>query len=130
MASSPAYSPCAPELGCNGEGVIAGDLAELVRQILDDLRIAERLIRRREGMNLGEFRPGDRQHLGRGVELHRAGAERNHGAIEREVAIREAAHVARHFAFSSVHVKDRMSQIRGLANERRGQSVLVGYSSR
>ena len=74
-------------------------------------------------MDLGELRPGDRQHLGRGVELHRAGAERNHGAIKREVAIREATHVAGHLAFRPVHVKDRMGQIRGLANERRGQAI-------
>ena len=74
-------------------------------------------------MDLSELRPGDGQHLGRGVELHRAGAEWNHGAIEREVAIGEAAHVTRHLTFRPVHVKDRMGQIRRLAYERHGQAI-------
>ena len=42
-------------IGLHGEGVVAGDLAEFFRQIRDNLRVAERLIRRREGMDLGEI---------------------------------------------------------------------------
>src|SRR6202030_49676 len=90
-------------IGLQREGVIASDLAKLVRQILNYFRVAESLTGGREGMDLSELRPGDGQHLGRGVELHRAGAERDHGAIEREVAIREAAHVTRHLTFRPVH---------------------------
>ena len=73
-------------------------------------RIAERLIGRRERMDFGEFRPGHRHHLGRGVQLHGAGAERNHGAVEREIAIGEPAHVAQHLGLGAVAVKDRVSK--------------------
>ena len=37
-----------------------------------------RLIDRDERVQRAELRPGDRDHLGRGVQLHRAGAERDH----------------------------------------------------
>ena len=37
----------------------------------------------REGVDVRELRPGDRDHLRGGVELHRAGPEADHRRIER-----------------------------------------------
>ena len=53
-------------------------------------------------MDVGELGPGDRHHLGGRVELHRARAERDHRAIEREVLVGEAAQVAQHLVLGVV----------------------------
>ena len=59
-------------------------------------------------MDIGEFRPGDRNHLGGCVELHRAGAERDHAAVERQIAIGKAPHIAKHLGFGPVAVEHRL----------------------
>ena len=61
-------------------------------------------------MEPGELRPGDRLHLGGRVELHRAGAERDHGPVEREVPVRQPAQVAQHRGLGAVRVEDRVGQ--------------------
>ena len=43
------------------------------------------LVVRREGVKRAELRPGDRHHFRRRVQLHRAGAQRNHAAVQRDV---------------------------------------------
>ena len=57
----------------------------------------------------------DRLHLGGGVELHGAGAERDHPAVEREVPIRQRAQIAQHRRLAVVGVEHRMGQIGRLA---------------
>ena len=49
-----------------------------------------------------ELRPGDRLHLGGGVELHRARAERNHAAVQGNILVRQRAQVAHHRRFGAV----------------------------
>jgi hypothetical protein len=51
------------------------------------------------------------QHLHRGVELHRARAERDHRRAERQVARLEPAQVAQHFGLGMVRIKDGMGQV-------------------
>ena len=75
-------------------------------------------------MQRAECRPGHRHHLGGGVELHRAGAERDHGAVEREIAVGELAHVAQQLGLRAMIVEDRMGQ------ERAGALQLAGSASR
>ena len=71
-------------------------------------------------MDVGELRPGDGEHLGGGVELHGAGAERNHGAVEGEIAVGEAAHVAKDFGLGVVLVED------GMGEDGAGAEEMVG----
>ena len=59
-----------------------------------------------EGVEVAELGPGDGDHLGGGVELHGAGAEGDHGAVEGEVAVGEAADVAEHLGLGVVLVED------------------------
>ena len=73
------------------DGREAGDLAERRFELAEDLLVALGLLDRRERMQLRELRPGDRQHLGRRVQLHRAGAERDHRRVEADVLALEAA---------------------------------------
>ncbi|MNI13269.1 hypothetical protein D3C73_664850 [compost metagenome] len=74
-------------------------------------------------MDIRKFRPGDRQHFRRGVQLHGAGAERDHRTVEREVAVGQAADVAGHLAFGTVHVEDRMGHVIRFPQKRRRQAV-------
>ena len=92
--------------------VIAGDVAQPLFQPREQRVIARGLLARRERMQVAEFRPGQRDHLGGGVELHGAGAERNHGAVEREIAVGELAHVAQQLGLGAMGVEHRMGEER------------------
>jgi hypothetical protein len=72
-----------------GDRVVAGAFAPASLPALDQFRIARGLLGRRERMDVAELRPGHRDHLGGGVELHRAGAERDHRAVQRQVLVRQ-----------------------------------------
>ena len=56
----------------------AGNFTQRVIQIGDDFLKTCNLIEWYKGMNVGKLRPGNRQQLGCGIELHGAGAQRNH----------------------------------------------------
>ena len=116
MASRPASSPCRAGVRLQGAGVVAGDRAQPALQVADQLGVARGVGRRRERVQPGELRPGDRLHLGGGVQLHRAGAERDHRPVERHVAVGQAAQVAQHRGLAVVRVEDRVG--RGTSSRR------------
>ncbi len=72
------------------------------------MRITLDLIGGCERMNVREIRPGHRDHLGGGVQLHRARPQRDHRAIQRQIPVGEAAHIAHHLGLGPVHMKNRM----------------------
>ena len=90
----------------------AGDLAERRFELAEDLLVALRLLDRHERMQRRELRPGDRQHLGGRVQLHRARAERDHRRVEADVLALEAADVAHHLGLGVMRVEHRMRQER------------------
>jgi hypothetical protein len=61
-----------PGVRLERNGRKARDLGEGRFQVAEDLAVALSLVERHEGMQAGELRPGDGQHLGCRVELHRA----------------------------------------------------------
>ena len=65
---------------------------------------------RNEGMWFGELRPRHRQHFGRGIQLHRAGAERNHGRVQAQILSLEVPDEPHHLQLGSVAVEDGMGQ--------------------
>ena len=71
-----------------------------------------------------ELPPAHRHHLGRGVQLHGAGAERDHRRGEREVPRLEPLDVAQHLGLGVVPVEDRVLQVRALALQRRRDRAL------
>ncbi len=103
--------------------VIPGNVAQPLLQPLEQRMIALGLIRGRERMQIAERRPGQRDHLGRGVELHGAGAERDHRAVEREVAIAELAHVAQQLGLRTMGVEHRMGEEGAAAPQLLGQRL-------
>ena len=54
-----------------------------------------------------------------GVQLHRAGAERDHRRVEADVLALEPADVAHHLRFGVMRVEDRMRQVGDVALQRR-----------
>ncbi len=62
-------------------------------------------------MDRPDLGPGDRRHLGRRVELHGAGAERDHRGGERQVARLQALDVAQHLVLGVEGVEHRVRQV-------------------
>ena len=95
--------------------VIAGDVAQPFFQASEQRMIAFGLLARRERVQRGEFGPGQWNHLGGGIELHGAGAQWNHRAIERKIAIAQLAHIAQQLGLGAMGVEYRMGQERASA---------------
>ena len=98
-------------VGLHRECVISRDLAEQCLQIRRQLLVALRLGGGGEWVQACELRPGDGHHLDRGIQLHGAGTQGNHRPVQRQVPVREAAHVAHHLRLGPVHVEHRMGQV-------------------
>ena len=99
-------------VGLQRDRRVAGDRAEHALELGDHLAIADRLVGRRERMDVRELAPRDRDHLARRVELHRARAERDHRAVEREVLVGEAAQVAQHLGLGVIAIEGRVREER------------------
>ena len=74
----PGVFPGGPGVGLERDRGETGDFRQPFFQFAEKLRVALRLLQRRERVELGKQGPREREHFARGVELHRAGAERNH----------------------------------------------------
>ena len=78
-------------VGLQRHRVVPGDLAQRGFEVGEQLGVARGLVGGREGVHVGELGPRDRHHLGGRVELHGAGPERDHRAVEREIAVGQLA---------------------------------------
>ena len=115
-------------VGLHRERVIAGDPAQLPLQVLHHLGIPGGLMGRGVRVERAELGPGQGHHLGGGVELHRAGAERDHGPVEGEVAVAQPAHVAHHLRLCPVHVEHGVGQVVADAQQSVGDGGLTGQA--
>ena len=97
--------PLRAGIGLERDGVVAGDRAQPALEIVDQRDVAVGLVERRERVDRRELGPGDGLHLGRRVQLHRAGAERDHRAVERDVAAGERAQVAQHLGLRAMRAE-------------------------
>ena len=95
----------------------AGDFAEPGFKVLEKLGVTARLGGGRERMQFAELGPRHREHLGGGVELHRARAERDHRVDEGKVLCFEALDVAQHLVLGVVAVEGRGGEEGCLARE-------------
>nr|GFD42746.1 hypothetical protein [Tanacetum cinerariifolium] len=89
----------------------AGHLAQPSLQIADDLLVAHCLVSGGEGVQLADFGPGYRYHLGRGIELHGARAQRNHAMGKAQVLVFELFHVAQQLVLGVVRVEDGVREV-------------------
>ena len=102
-------------VGLDTDGVKAGNGLELLLQAVDHFQAALHLFARGKRVHVGEFRPGNRNHLGGGIQLHGAGTERNHAAVHGQVALFQFFQVAQHFVFGVVAVEHGVLQDRAFA---------------
>jgi hypothetical protein len=86
----------------HADGVEAGDRLQVLGQAVDHFQVALCLLERGERVHVAEFRPGDRNHLAGGIELHGAGAERDHRVVERQILVLQLLQVAQHAVFGVV----------------------------
>ena len=92
--------------------VVAGRLGQPALELVDQLAVALGVLGRRERVQVGEAGQRDRLHLGGRVELHRAGAERDHAAVEGVVAGRQRAQVAQHLGLAVVGGEHLVGEVR------------------
>ena len=90
---------------------VPGHLGQPALQLTDQLHVPGRVLDRRERVQVGELRPGDRLHLGGRVQLHRARAERDHAAVQRVVLVGQLAQVPQHRGLGPVRVEHRVGQV-------------------
>ena len=113
-----------PGVGLERDRGEAGDLRQLILQLAEEQLVARRLVARGERMQPVELPPAHRHHLGRRVELHGAGAERDHRRGEREVSRLEPLDVAQHLGLGVMPVEHRVLEIRALPLQRRRDGAL------
>ena len=89
----------------------ARDLCQPALQLMEELLVPARLHGRGEGMDAAEALPGDGDHLHGGVELHRAGAQRDHRMHQREVPRLQAVHVPEHLVLGVIPVEDFVREV-------------------
>ena len=116
----------AARVGLQGDRRVAGELGEPALQVGDQLQRAGGVGLGGERVQVGERRPGDGLHLGGRVELHRARAQRDHRAVQREVGVGEAAQPAHQRGLRAVLVEHRVGQVVAGAGQRPGQGVSGG----
>ncbi|MNZ36292.1 hypothetical protein D3C78_537080 [compost metagenome] len=110
-------------VGLHADGIETGDRAQPAFQFLDHQPVPGGLLFRHERVQVGELRPGDRDHLAGGVELHGAGAQRDHRLIERQVLVFQLLEVAQHLGFAVMGAEYRMAQIRRSSHQPLGNSA-------
>ncbi|MNF93002.1 hypothetical protein D3C84_756620 [compost metagenome] len=104
--------------------VVAGGGAEHRFQLVGQLLVAGALLGRGERVQGAEFGPGHRDHFAGGVEFHGARAQRDHGAIQGQVLVRQFAQVAHQLGFRVITVEHWMAEDRRLANQRRRDAAV------
>ncbi len=110
--------------------VVAGDLGQRVLEFGDELSIAGALVGGGERVDGGELGPADRFHLGGGVQLHRARAERDHRAVECEVAIAQLPEPPQHLVLGAELVEAAIGEERRRATHRRWDGWVVLFGCR
>ena len=99
----------------HADRIVAGQLNQPVGELSDHLVI-------------GKFRPGDGDHLGGGIQLHGAGAQRDHRLVQRQILTLQRVHIAHHLGFAVVAVKHRMSKDRIVAQHAgRDRAAIEGH---
>ncbi len=92
-------------VGLERHGGVARDLHQHRLQLADEGAVAGGLVGRGEGVDAGQLGPRDRFHLGRGVELHGAAAERDHRTVEGQIPVGQAAQPPQHLVLAAVAVE-------------------------
>ena len=111
----------APGVGLDRDLGVAREVGQPPLEVVDQRQVARRAVQRGERVDVGEPGQAHRLHLGGGVELHGARAQRDHAAVEGEVPVRQPAQVAQHGRLGVVLREHGVAQDGPPAQERLGQ---------
>ena len=104
----------------------AGDLTEPRVEIIKKQVVAAGLVGGGERVQIGKARPGDRQHLRGGVELHGARAQRDHAVDQAVVLIDQPGGVAQERVLGGVRREHRVAEVIGVADGQRAGGLRRG----
>ena len=107
-------------IGLERDGVEAGAFGQPGLQLGEELTVALGLCGGGKGVEGIHLRPAQGQHFGGGIQLHGAGAEGDHAAVQGDVFVLEAAEIAHHGRLRVVAVEDRMGEDGGVAMQSGG----------
>ena len=113
-------------VGLEADAGETGDGLQLFAQVMDEFLVALSLVAGHQGVYAGESCEAQGEHLGGGVELHRARAERNHGVGQRYVLAVQAFDVAHHLRLGVVEVEDLVGQVGSRAAQGFGDAAGFG----
>ena len=109
-----------------GHGIKSGPFGQPVFQFGKHSAVAFRLIGGDKGVDGNHLRPAQRHHLSGSVQLHGAGAQRDHAAVQRDVFGLQTVEVAHHLSLTVMGIKNGMTEEPGLTNVQRGKMRLDG----
>jgi hypothetical protein len=111
-------------VGLKSGSVHTSDLRQVFGERADESLVTRSLLNGGEGVDVVDTRVGNRKHLGCGVELHCAGAKRNHGVNEGDILGLEVVDVSKELGLGVVLVEDRLLEVAGLSLERSRDLVI------
>jgi hypothetical protein len=111
-------------VGLKSGSVHTSDLRQVLGERADESLVTRSLLNGGEGVDVVDTRVGNRKHLGCGVELHCAGAKRNHGVNEGDILGLEVVDVSKELGLGVVLVEDRLLEVAGLSLERSRDLVI------
>ena len=111
-------------VGLQTDAGVTGGGAQPGTQLCVQLGVALALVGGAEGVDVGKLRPSYRNHLAGGVEFHRAAAQRDHAAVQRQILVAQHADVAQHAGLGMVGVEDRVGHEFAGAAQRGGDQGL------
>mmetsp|Transcript_28308 Transcript_28308/g.91616 ORF Transcript_28308/g.91616 Transcript_28308/m.91616 type:complete len:458 (+) Transcript_28308:216-1589(+) len=115
------HQPCvlasSSSVGLLGDGIEAGNVHEPLVELVQKLVVSLDLIDGHEGMDRVDLGPGHGDHLRGGVELHGAGAKRDHRGVEAKILGLQVEHVAHELRLGLVLVEHFSSHELRLASQ-------------
>ena len=108
------------------DGVIAGDLAQITLEFVNQLQVAGDIFERGVRVDVCEVGPRHGDHLGGGIQLHRARTKRNHRAVECEIFVGESSQISQHVGLRAVVAKRRLVEKLVVAQQSASDADLHG----
>mmetsp|Transcript_14373 Transcript_14373/g.27727 ORF Transcript_14373/g.27727 Transcript_14373/m.27727 type:complete len:723 (-) Transcript_14373:79-2247(-) len=107
----------------HGHGIESSDFTEHIGKVRDHLLVTDCLILGSIWMHVSELWHSDWHHLRRGVQLHCAGAQRNHRVAQGEVLCLQSRQISEHLVLRVVGVENIVSEEVGCSLEHSNVAV-------
>mmetsp|Transcript_22702 Transcript_22702/g.32923 ORF Transcript_22702/g.32923 Transcript_22702/m.32923 type:complete len:478 (-) Transcript_22702:1289-2722(-) len=113
-------------VGLGGHRSKPRDLRQVLVQGLNQLHVPLALVGGGKGVHVADLGPGHGLHLHRGIQLHGAGPQGDHGGVEGQVLVLQGLEVAQHLGLRVVAVEHRVGHELRAAQERGARDGALG----